>query len=219
MNKKYAWMTGLMLVSFVTVGIFLSIAPEQIPAHYDIFGNIDRWGSKYEHLLFPLFSAIMCIFMAVVARLERKKGNGLNETVVLAVGVWVQVLFNALWIFFSWKALQGTNLSGAGLSEKLILVLTMALLILLGNMMPRATRNSIFGLRTKWSMADDVCWQKSQRFGGYLLVCTGIVGVALISLLPGQWGAYTMLVLMIGMVAAAVLGSYRIYRGEQRKKA
>ena len=78
--------------------------------------------------------------------------------------------------------------------------------------MPKAQRNSVLGLRTKWSMADDVCWQKSQRLGGFLMVGTGILGVALVSLVPAAWAGITVLALILVMAAAATAGSYAIWK-------
>ncbi len=218
MKKTYGWMVGLTLLSFVTVGVFLSIAPDQIPVHYNAAGEIDRWGSKYEHLLFPFFTTLMGAFMGFMARFEGKKGRDMNAKVVAILGIWVLILFNAMWLFFNWKALQGTNLSDGTFGGKLLLILTMGSLIPVGNIMPRVSRNSAMGLRTKWSMADDVCWQKSQRFGGYLIVGTGIAGVALVSILPELWAGYAVLALLAVMIVGSILGSYRIYQKEMHKK-
>ena len=41
--------------------------------------------------------------------------------------------------------------------------------------MPKLKRNSLIGLRTSWSMKNDVTWQKSQRFGGISFIVTGII--------------------------------------------
>ena len=216
MKKVYGWMTALMLLSFVTVGIFLTLAPDTIPAHYDLSGNIDRWGSKYEYLLFPFLTVVMGVFLAWVARYEGKKGRTDNEKVVAGMGVWVMVLFNAIWAFFLWKALDTAELSaGNGLGIKGIYLLLAASLIPLGNNMPKAQRNSVLGLRTKWSMADDVCWQKSQRLGGFLMVGTGILGVALVSLVPAAWAGSTVLVLILVMAVAATVGTYGIWKKER----
>lgn len=212
MKKAYRWITGLILLSFVTVGVFLTMAPDVIPAHYDFAGNIDRWGSKYEFLLFPAVTALMGGFLAFVARFEGKKGREMNEKVVTILGIWVLLLFNAIWLFFMWKAVQGTVLSnGWDLGSKGLLVLMMASFIPLGNIMPKTQRNAVFGLRTKWSMANDVCWQKSQRFGGYLMVATGLVGIAVVSILPVLWAGYASLVLILAMTVVATIGTYRIW--------
>lgn len=217
MKKSYKWMIGLTLLSFVMTGIFLTLAPDTIPVHYNAAGEIDRWGSKYEFLLLPLLTLVMGLFMGLVARHEGKKGENTNALVVAGVGVWSLVLFNAIWLFFFWKTLAGTDLNGGeDLEIKGIFLLLMASFLPLGNQMPKARRNSLFGLRTKWSMADDVCWQKSQRFGGFLMVGTGIAGIALVSVLPTLWAGYAVPALLFGLVVASAAGTYHIWKKEHK---
>ena len=217
MKKAYKWIIALIVIGFVIVGLFFSMAPDKIPVHYDINGQIDRWGSKYEFILFPLINLLFGGFMAWLARREQKQGREMNEQVVAGMTVCVLVFFNLLWLFFMWKAIDVDNFdSGLGeLSTKALMILVFASFIPLGNNMPKAQRNSIYGLRTKWSMANDRCWQKSQRFGGYALVISGIIGTLLSALLPSHWGGYIMLLIIAIATVTCIVGSYRIYRNEQ----
>ncbi len=217
MKKAYKWIIALVVIGFVIVGLFFSMAPAQIPVHYDISGQIDRWGSKYEFILLPIINLLFGGFMAWLARREQKQGREMNEQVVAGMTVCVLVFFNLLWLFFMWKAIDVDNFdSGLGeLSTKAFMILIFASFIPLGNSMPKAQRNSIYGLRTKWSMANDRCWQKSQRFGGYVLVISGIIGTLLCALLPSHWGGYIMLLVIAIATVTCIVGSYRIYRNEQ----
>ena len=217
MKKAYKWIIALVVIGFVIVGLFFSMAPAQIPVHYDISGQIDRWGSKYEFILLPIINLLFGGFMAWLARREQKQGREMNEQVVTGMTVCVLVFFNLLWLFFMWKAIDVDNFdSGLGeLSTKAFMILIFASFIPLGNSMPKAQRNSIYGLRTKWSMANDRCWQKSQRFGGYVLVISGIIGTLLCALLPSHWGGYIMLLVIAIATVTCIVGSYRIYRNEQ----
>lgn len=214
MKKAYYWIVAMVLLTFVVTGIFLTAAPEQIPVHYDIRGNIDRWGSKYEFLVFPVISLVFGCTMAWIARVTGKKGEEFNEKVVTGMAAVVLVFFNAMFAFFMWKALTPDTLSNGSeeIGVKILLVLFGASFIPLGNILPKTTRNGMIGLRTKWSMADDVCWQKSQRLGGMLMVTTGILAVVLVSLLPVSWGVAVLLVLLLADVVASVWGSWRIYQ-------
>lgn len=45
----------------------------------------------------------------------------------------------------------------------------------LGLMMPKLRRNSLMGLKTKWSLSGDDAWEKSQGFGGKSLAVTGVL--------------------------------------------
>lgn len=217
MKKAYRWIIGLTLLSFVMVGLFLTVAPDTVPVHYNAAGEINRWSSKYEYLLFPFFSAVMGIFMGLLSRREGKQGRPDNAAVVAGVGIWVLVLFNGLWAFFLWKALKGTDLTGTGeLGVKGLYLLLMAALIPAGNCMPKARRNSLFGLRTKWSMSGDTCWQKSQRIGGYLMLMTGVIGIALVALVPVQWVTYVVLGCVLTDAVVSIVATYWIWNQEQQ---
>lgn len=216
MKKAYGWMTGLVLVSVVMVGLFLTVAPDTLPIHYNAAGEIDGWGSKYTYLLFPFFSAFMGIFLGLVARYEHRQGRPENAAVVTGMAVWVLVLFDALWAFFLIRGLKGTDaVPGEELWVKVLFLLLMASMIPLGNAMPKASRNSLYGLRTKWSMADDVCWQKSQRIGGWSSVGTGIVGVVLAALLPARWVSYACVGCLLLMAVGDTAATYVIWKRRQ----
>lgn len=217
MKKTYTWILILVLLSFVISGIFMSLAPDRIPAHYNIHGEVDRWGSKLEFVILPIINLLFASFMAWLAHRESKQGRDMNERLVTSMTVMILILFQALWTLFMWKAIDVSNLGGdlGEIPAKLITVVLSASFIPLGNIMPKAERNSLFGLRTKWSTANDRCWQQSQRFAGYVFVITGILGVVICSLLPGVWGGYTLLVLVFGMTVICTYASYRIYRKDQ----
>ena len=95
------------------------------------------------------------------------------------------------------------------------MVLLAASFILIGNLMPKAQRNSVFGLRTKWSNASDHCWQQSQRLGGFVMVITGVLGVILCAILPVSWGGIVLVVLIALAAIASVWMSYRVYLRSQ----
>ena len=217
MKKAYKWTIALILLGFVAAGFFLTIAPDQIPAHYNLRGEVDRWGSKYEFLTMPVISLLFGVFMAWLAHREGKQGRDMNERIVSVMNNWILILFNGLWLLFMWKAVDMENLGGGldDLTGKLIMVLLTVSFIPLGNIMPKAQRNSAFGLRTKWSTGNDHCWQQSQRIGGYIMVGTGIVGVILTAILPAQWGGIALLALIIAMTIACTWASWRIYMKSQ----
>jgi len=219
MKKTYSWILILVLLGFVLSGVFISMAPERIPTHYNIHGEVDRWGSKLEFVIFPIINLVFGVLMTWLARHEGKQGRGMNERVVASMTIMVLILFNALWAFFMYKAIGISNIGGdiGEIPAKVITVILCASFIPLGNIMPKAERNSLLGLRTKWSMANDRCWQQSQRFAGYVFVLTGVLGVVTCSLLPGYWSGYALLVLIVCSAVICTYASYRIYCKDQGK--
>ena len=54
---------GLVLLSFVVVGISFSFLSDIIPIHLGVDGKPDQYGSKYFVLLFPLIMTLASIFI------------------------------------------------------------------------------------------------------------------------------------------------------------
>ena len=79
--------------------------------------------------------------------------------------------------------------------------------------MPKAKNNAIFGLRTKWSRANDLTWKKSQRFGGVAIIITGIAIIAIcIFVKKSPLWEYISFGLLLLLLPISVIGSYIIYR-------
>lgn len=176
----------LMILPLAAVLIALQFLPDQIPAHYNLTGQVDRWGSKYETLVFPAFTLVFGGAMLATAKYASKQEeNGSNnEAVCLMTGVCGLILFNAMTLFFLFLDLRKTeDLTSApvDLYQLLFGILGVGL-IAVGNVLPKLRMNSLIGLRTVWSMKNEETWKKSQRFGGISLILGGL-GIVLVSLL------------------------------------
>ena len=75
MKKLYAALYALIILSIAGAGICLSFLPDQIPAHYNFAGEVDRMGSKYETLLLPAFAVLMGAFLLLLAKYCAGKGR------------------------------------------------------------------------------------------------------------------------------------------------
>lgn len=220
MKNKYRILVALMILPYVITGIFLIFLPDQIPMHYNAQGEIDRIGSKYEMLLLPvLFSLVGCI-MYPLARQQRKKQEYRNETVLIWTGIFMQLSFAVTDLIFLWADLNyGDSANQPADVSKLTAIGIGILMMLLGNAMPKASRNSLFGLRTVWSMKNDRVWQRSQRFSGYAVVLCGFLMV-----LAGIFFSRTLLMSVnLGLALVCVLictaASYRYYKADLQNGA
>lgn len=184
MKKKLYWI--LMLLPLAVVLIALQFLPDQIPAHYGAGGQVDRWGSKYETLIFPALTAVFGITMLALSKYaSRREENGTNnEGTVLATGLFGMVLFDAMTLFFLYLDFRKIgNLSAASVDLYQLLFGILGLgMVVIGNIMPKVRMNSLIGLRTPWSMSSEGAWKKSQRFGGISFILGGLATV-LVSLL------------------------------------
>lgn len=225
-KRIYSVLVILIALSFAVCGVALSLLPDTVPAHYNFAGEVDRFGSKWEYISFPVIAGVAAAIFTLVARACGKKGTkegALTEKIMLVSGYFELLLFSGLGLYFMWKGAAYTpGDTGPSVSPDFMRFIGMGvglLLVLLGNVMPKARRNAIFGLRTKWSMADDEVWRKSQRFGGFSAVALGffliVTGIFMDSI------PHLILCIVVGPVwaGASIWMSYRFYKESSSGKA
>lgn len=178
-NKKTLYFILMFLPLIITL-VVLPFLPEQIPAHYNFAGEIDRWGSKYEALLFPAITILMGFFMLWMAKITAKQEeNGSNnEKIVFYTGMGISLWFTAMHTFSLYKAFAAAGSMGYSVEADINRIFCILLgigMVIIGNFMPKLRNNSLIGLRTPWSMKNDTVWKKSQLFGGISFIVCGVL--------------------------------------------
>ena len=221
MKKLYSILYAVLLICVIGTVIFLILSPDRIPVHYNFAGEVDRIGSKYENLIWPGFAIGMGVFFLLMARIPRKKGEKTNEKVLMIAGVCTLVFFTLLGFYFMLKALRYDPQAASQVSyddvNRFVSIGIGALLVVLGSIMPKMRRNAMFGLRTKWSMANDNVWQKSQRFGGIASVMAGFIMIILALFVPGIWNVVMMTIVIVIWLILCIVASHRYYMADQEK--
>ena len=219
MKKLYSALYAVLLICVIGTVVFLILSPDRIPVHYNFAGEVDRIGSKYENLIWPGVAVGMGVFFLLMARMPRKKGEKTNEKVLMIAGVCTLIFFTLLGFYFMQKALRYDPQAAPQVSfddlNRFVSVGIGALLVVLGNIMPKMRRNALFGLRTKWSMANDNVWQKSQRFGGITSVIAGFTMIILALLIPGIWNVLVMTIVIVVWLILCIVASHRFYLEDQ----
>lgn len=220
----------LTILPFIMTVIILQFMDDKIPMHYDINGNTDRWGSKYESFIFPAVIIGMTVFWncflhyfqkkQLVSKNEKEKTEAeSNEKLMYAVAAGMAVVFGIMHICIMISAIietkQGLTFAAIDIN-KAVNILMGLLIVVIGYLMPEAKPNSFVGLRTKWSMANEEVWAASNRFGGIVFVIAGILILAETILLGGIASTFIMLGLLIAAGILAAANSRRIYNRLKR---
>lgn len=211
--RKTGYFTLMFLPLAVTL-IVLPYLPEKIPAHYGFDNQVDRWGSKYEALLFPVVSIFMGYFLLGMAKLAaRQEEHGENnKNVIIVAGILILILFNALNGYSLYTGFHKVeNLSSVSLDiGQLVFGIIGMFMIVIGNIMPKLRMNSIIGLRTHWSMKNEVTWKKSQHIGGISFIIGGIIIIGICIAINGTPCLLAVLGVWAVLIAIDVFLTYRI---------
>ncbi len=227
--KKLMW--AISILSLVLTAIVLQFMPDSVPMHYDLSGNIDRWGSKYENLLFPAIILLMSLHWhlfiahyekkAAKASAEKERAEALSNAKVLEiVGVSMAVMFTVMQGFILYSAYAEASVNAAQAYVdigKISCILIGVMLIILGNYMPKTKKNHMAGVRVSWSMYNDTTWVKSNRFGGVAMM---IAGLSIIITTVFVRSAVAVVLLLAYILVAAVITliySHKVYKAELSK--
>lgn len=190
----------------------LPFLPESIPAHYNAAGQVDRWGSRYEVLLFPLLMLPFGALNLGVARMARGFSSGkMAELVLVIAGIVQFVVFDAMILYFLYADFQQTeNLAFLPVDlHRLLCAVTGLGLIALGNYIPKVKEPGPVGLRTPWSMKNEAVWRRCQRFGGWAMAAAGAASIAAALLAGGAWcWLWTVLAALAACAAGTVYSWY-----------
>lgn len=135
---------------------------------------------------------------------QNKKIVEISYWIIPALSVYISGVFMLL-------SLGYDNLIGAIFS-----VLFGAMFIIIGNYTPKAVRNRYFGVKIKWTLANEENWNATHRVTGKAWVITGLV-VLLGAFLPEMTAVYLILVAIIPAVFIPVIYSYAFYRKQLRE--
>ena len=222
MKHLYRLALALIVLGFVGAAVFFMLAPDAVPVHYNAAGEIDRMGSKYEYVVFPCIAAVVgAIFLLLTKRARARKWESyeLTEKIFLASAIGEVLLLNGMGGFFMWRAAvspEGALPAMPAIDMMRVISLVMGvLLIILGNAMPKARKNALYGVRTSWSMSSDEVWRKSQRFGGFTLVLAGALLLADAMFLKGVANFLVQTSVLAIWVIVSIVASYRYYKTER----
>lgn len=213
-NKKTIYYILMFLPLLISV-VALPFLPEVIPAHYNFAGEVDRWGSKFETLLFPLCTIGMGFFMLWMAKISAKQEEGgkNNEKIVFYTGMGLSLFFTIMHCYSIYKDFvlaSGMGYSNPADINQLVCILFGISLVITGNFMPKLRNNGIIGLRTSWSMKNDITWKKCQLFGGISFMICGVLMVIAGIFMEGYLAMCVALGLLVADTIICVIYSYKI---------
>ncbi|RZJ18771.1 MAG: DUF1648 domain-containing protein [Brevundimonas sp.] len=204
-------------VALIAGGVWIALAGPtgEVPVHFGIDGQADRWASRYELAALigglGLLNGVIGTFTSLARRRSddpaRRRSLGVNQ-VVTAVAMGGVGAFGAATSLGAVDSLGGAA-PMAGLA---------LLFLAIGAFLGRVGANPVVGVRTPWSYKSRLAWERSNRLAGRCFFWLGLAGLIASPVAPQPLG----LQLLIGGVLLsalwAVVESWRVWRTDPERQ-
>ncbi len=216
------------ILTLVSSLLALFILPDTVAVHFNQYGEVDRWGSKYEVLILPAILILAYIVFELIIRNYLKKIASSSDekeaadansnirvmNVILPIINGFMMIFNIVFLYSTYKQTLNADIPDIDIMKYVSMLMSL-LIIFVGNYMPKTRKNSSVGFRLPWTRYNDVTWSKSNRFAAYVMMIAG--GISLIGSII--WGGTTtiniMLISFLTAIVIMTLYAYVIYKKEK----
>lgn len=212
--KKELPLIGIVLLPFLYLAYVWNQLPEQVPMHYNIKGEVDRYGDKSELIMIPIMMPLLIYaILLAVPYIDPKKqlhkmGNK-YQTLKVLLTTFMSVL--ALIIIYTAKNQSWAN-------PNYILLMMGVLFIILGNYFKTIKANYFIGIRTPWTLESETVWKETHKMAGKLWFGGGIL-VVLFSLILDQKTNFIVFMSITAILALVpMVYSYLLYKRQKETK-
>lgn len=173
MNVKGLLIVNLLLAAAMA-GFALWIAANlesgaQLPIHWNVAGEIDGYAPALLALLFPAGASLLLSFVFASVPFLEPLQNRLEASAGVTRVVWIgsMLLMTCIQLMiaapaFGWSPSSNFFSLGVG-----------ALLLAIGNSLPKSRPGFFVGIRTPWTLVDTDNWIATHRLGGKLMMSAG----------------------------------------------
>lgn len=203
-SKSSILLTVVSLLLSLTV---FSSLPEQIPAHWNVHGTVDRFAPKLTVFIFPGIIFLITILFQFMRRTDPNSDNYDKfqreyHRYSFVIGL----------VFFAVQIMTIAAAFRMDFNVNLIFCLGIgSLFIFIGNLLPKTKHNYFIGIRTPWTLADEQNWFRTHRIAGKIWVLGGLI-VALTALAPESFQVPVFLTVLAVMVVTPFVYSYTEFR-------
>ena len=213
MKKNKILLYATSILSFIGTLILYPTLPARIPIHFNYQWEVDGYGSKSMALLLGVLPLAMCLLMDVLPKIDPKRRNNYMQDKVYDK---LKYLLVFMMIFLNWFTLLLAN--GLDINPKIYTSLILGILLMaLGNYLPKIKPNYFIGVKTPWTLANDVSWRKTHRISGYIFVLYGLLCL-MSGVITGKYFGYALVGVMLLGIVVMFAYSYLVYRNEMKKK-
>ncbi|MCB1219645.1 MAG: DUF1648 domain-containing protein [Planctomycetales bacterium] len=189
------------IASWAIGGWFYSQMPAEVPVHWGLNGQPDRFGSRFEGAFaVPIILTLLTIMFAFLSRTRAGR--------LMLACAWITGLF-----MIAIQYVIGINSLGVGVDVGRFVMLSMAgLFLALGFIVPMMPQNRWGGFRNSYTLSDMRVWQSTNKLGGRMLLLTGLLIIPLAFAPPLVSFVASFVVITVCIVVVPMFHSMKHYR-------
>jgi uncharacterized membrane protein len=201
----------IVAVAVIASAVVYPNLPATVPTHWDMLGRPNGWGSRvWGAWVLPIVMLLLWGGMRVLPTIDPRGANyakfgGAFEAIVISILLYMLGLH---------LIILRASLGYPVAMQRVLPIGVGILLVLIGNLLPRARPNWFIGIRTPWTLSSDRVWEKTHRVGGRAFVAGGLA-ILIAALAIPQWAHYVLVAVVVACSLGAVLYSYIAWRREQ----
>jgi len=206
MNKTRIAALGIIIVSVIIAIYFYNIFPDTIATHWDSRGNVNGYMNKFLGLfLVPIIMLGSFLLFSALPYIDPLKQNikKFRKQYDIFIAVIILFLLYVYILTIIWNLGYKINLL------QFILPGFALLFYYIGILLKSTKRNYFIGIRTPWTLSNDIVWKKTHEKAGRLFKLS-----ALICLIGLIFPEYSILFILVPVIAGSVyliIYSYLIY--------
>lgn len=169
---KLSWLIsviGLLVAVYAIQGLPSDM---QLPIHWNIDGEIDRYSDAITVLL--MLPGVLIALLAILSGLKyidpRKENISMSHKSISA--------FSLAFAVFMMVMEGGYIAMANGIEVPMMLIVTFSMglfFMIIGNYLSKTRSNFFIGIRTPWTLSSDNVWKKTHLLAGKLFILSGLL--------------------------------------------
>jgi len=193
--KKELPLIIITLIPSVYLAIIWNRLPDQVPMHWNLNGEIDRYGNKTELIFISLLLPLLVYgLFLIIPNIDPKNKLKQMGSKYQSIKVILTTFMSGLAVFIIYSAEKETLTN-----PNYIIILIGLLYIILGNYFQTIKANYFIGIRTPWTLENETVWKETHKLGGKMWFVGGIV-IILCSLILSKGTNFTLFLIITGII-------------------
>jgi uncharacterized membrane protein len=212
---KFTWRTEwplwvLLAAMFALAAVTWPNAPDKIPVHWGVNGEVNGYGGKFEGLLLlPLIALTLYLALLFLPRIDPGRANYVHFA-----GAYTVIRFAVLLVIALGYGVIHLWLRGHRAPVALLIPMFVGgLFVVMGSVMEKLRPNWFVGIRTPWTLSSKRAWTETHRVGGRVFMLVGVCLIVSGALRSTTAVIATIVIALVGMLGTVVY-SYFVWRDD-----